>query len=64
MVLLRRLGRLIELLVLGSVVFQYCDQLLLFFDLELSLLFIGLNLLFELLSLSFDLSRKCVLNPT
>ena len=57
MVLLRRLGRLIELLVLGSVVFQYSDQLLLFFDLELSLLFIGLNLLFELLGLSFDLSR-------
>ena len=57
MVLLRRLGRLIELLVLGSVVFQYSDQLLLFFDLELSLLFIGLDLLFELLGLSLDLSR-------
>ena len=56
MVLLRRLGRLIELLVLGSIVFQYSDQLLLFFDLELSLLFIGLDLLFELLGLSFDLS--------
>ena len=63
MVLLGGLGRLLELLILRPVVFQYCDKLLFLFDLELSLLLISLDLLFELLGLSVNLSRQGVLDP-
>ena len=63
MVLLGGLGRLLELLILRPVVFQYCNQLLLLFNLKLSLLLIGFDLLLELLGLRVDLIRQGVLDP-
>ena len=63
-VLFAELSGLLELLVLRLVLFENFEKLLLFLDFHLGLLLVGLDLLFELFSLSVNLSRQCVLNTT
>ena len=64
MVLLRKLGRLLELLVLGLVLLEHVKKLLLFLHLDLGLLLVGLDLLLEFRRLRVNLRRQGVFNAT
>ena len=53
-----------ELLVFRFILFQHVEQLLLLLYLDLGLLFVGLDLLLDLLSLVVNLSSERVFNST
>ena len=55
---------ILELLVLGLILFQYIGQLSLLFILLLGLLFVGLNLFGQFFSLFVDLTSESVLDAT
>ena len=64
MVLLRKLSGLLELLVFRFILFQHLEKLFLLLYLDLGLLFVGLDLLFDLFSLVVNLSSERVFNST
>ena len=62
MVLLRELSGLLELLILGLVLSEHADKLLLFFNLHLGLRFVGFHLFLEFFRLTIYLSSQSFLD--